>query len=73
MSGKTRGSAIVEASLVIPLVLLALVLLIGVIAALYDKTTLRYQEHRREMVREAEPEDMGTALRLADFVKGWIE
>lgn len=67
-----KGSALVEASLVIPVILLTITALIGVITDLYEKTTVSYQEHRQEMVREEEEEMMGEAKRMADLLKGLI-
>ncbi len=67
-----KGSALVEASLVIPVILLTIMALIGVITDLYEKTTVSYQEHRQEMVREEEEEMMGEAKRMADLLKGLI-
>ena len=67
-----KGSALVEASLVIPVTLLTIMALIGVITDLYEKTTVSYQEHRQEMVQEEEEEMMGEAKRMADLLKGLI-
>ncbi len=67
-----KGSALVEASLVIPVILLTIMALIGLITDLYEKTTANYQEHRQEMVREEEEEMMGEAKRMADLLKGLI-
>lgn len=67
-----KGSALVEASLVIPVILLTIMALIGLITDLYEKTTANYQEHRQEMVREGEEEMMGEAKRMADLLKGLI-
>ena len=67
-----KGSALVEASLVIPVILLTIMALIGLITDLYEKTTVSYQEHRQEMVREEEEEMMGEAKRMADLLKGLI-
>jgi uncharacterized protein YpmB len=67
-----KGSALVEASLVIPVILLTIMALIGVITDLYEKTTVSYQEHRQEMVQEEEEEMMGEAKRMADLLKGLI-
>ena len=67
-----KGSALVEASLVIPVILLTIRALIGLITDLYEKTTANYQEHRQEMVREEEEEMMGEAKRMADLLKGLI-
>lgn len=67
-----KGSAMVEASLVIPVILLTIMALIGVITGLYNKSTTSYQEHRHEMVREEEGERMGEAKRVADLLKGLI-
>ena len=67
-----KGSALVEASLVIPVILLTIMALIGVITDFYEKTTVSYQEHRQEMVQEEEEEMMGEAKRMADLLKGLI-
>jgi uncharacterized protein YpmB len=67
-----KGSALVEASLVIPVILLTIMALIGVITDLYEKTTVSYQEHRQERVQEEEEEMMGEAKRMADLLKGLI-
>ena len=67
-----KGSALVEASLVIPVILLTIMALIGLITDLYEKTTVSYQEHRQEMVQEEEEEMMGEAKRMADLLKGLI-
>ena len=67
-----KGSALVEASLVIPVILLTIMALIGLITDLYEKTTANYQEHRQEMVQEEEEEMMGEAKRMADLLKGLI-
>lgn len=69
---KRKGSALVEASLVIPVILLTIMALIGVITGIYDKTTLRYQDHRSDMIQEEEGEMMGEAKRIADLMKGLI-
>jgi hypothetical protein len=62
----------VEASLVIPVILLSIVMLISVITGLFEKTTLRYLEHRDEMVQEENQENMEDAKRMADFMKGLV-
>lgn len=67
-----KGSALVEASLVIPVILLTIMALIGVMTDLYEKTTVNYQEHRRVMIQEEEEEMMGEAKRMADLLKGLI-
>lgn len=73
MSNNKRGSAMVEASLIIPVIITVIITIIYIIMALYQLVEQNCELHNYLLERVNETSAVGSFVRRIDFMKGLFE
>jgi len=72
MKNSNRGAALVEASLIIPVIITVIITLIYIIMGLYHLVEQNCEFHHSLLMREEDTFSIGDFVRKIDFMKGLL-